>query len=68
MFRAMIEYAKVILPKISFSKELFRKELTKCVNWVEEPEELDELNKWCTSNFGKMYPDVLDEVFSTNAA
>jgi hypothetical protein len=64
----MIEYAKVILPKISFSKDLFRKELTKCVNWIEKPEELDELIKWCTERFGKLYPEILDEVFSTNAA
>ena len=64
----MIEYAKVILPKISFSRDLFRKELTKCVNWIERPEELDDLIKWCTEKFGKLYPDILDEVFSTNAA
>ncbi|MGV8092771.1 MAG: hypothetical protein AB2L24_13020 [Mangrovibacterium sp.] len=64
----MLEYAKVILPKITFSKDLFRKELAKCVNWVEEPEELDELVKWCTAKFGKIYPDILKEVFSTNAA
>jgi len=64
----MLEYAKVILPKISFSKDLFRKELKKCVNWVEEPGELDELIKWCTAKFGKLYPEILDEVFSTNAA
>lgn len=64
----MLEYAKVILPKICFSKELFRKELTKCVKWVEEPGELDELIEWCTARFGKIYPEILDEVFSTNAA
>ena len=64
----MIEYAKVILPKISFSRDLFRKELIKCVNWVEGPAELDELIKWCNENFGEMYPEILDEVFSTNAA
>jgi len=64
----MNEYAKVILPKVSFSKDLFRKELSKCVNWVEHPEELDELNKWCYENFGEIYPEVLDEIFSHNAA
>ncbi|MDD4191065.1 MAG: hypothetical protein PHI28_07035 [Mangrovibacterium sp.] len=64
----MIEYAKIILPKISFSKDLFRKELVKCVNWIEKPEEQDELIKWCTERFGKLYPDILREVFSTNAA
>ena len=64
----MNEYAKVILPKVTFSKDLFRKELSKCVNWVEKPEELDELTKWCYENFGELYPEVLDEVFSNNAA
>ncbi|MCW0481688.1 hypothetical protein [Gaoshiqia sediminis] len=63
----MIEYAKVILPKVSFSRELFRKELTKSMNWV-EPGQLEELIKWCNENFGEMYPDILHEVFSHNAA
>ena len=63
----MIEYAKVILPKVSYSRDLFRKELMKCVNWM-EPNELDELIKWCNENFKEMYPKVLDEVFSHNAA
>jgi hypothetical protein len=64
----MLEYAKVILPKICFSKDLFRKELRKCVNWVENPGELDELTRWCTEKFGNIYPEILEEVFSTNAA
>jgi hypothetical protein len=28
----MLEYAKVILPKVSFSRELFRKELQSVLN------------------------------------
>jgi len=60
----MLEYAKVILPKISFSRDLFRKELTKCVSWMEDPDQLDELTRWSNAKFGKIYPDVLDEVFS----
>lgn len=64
----MIEYAKVILPKVSFSRQLFKKELIKCVNWVESPEDLNELRKWCDENFGEMYPEILNEVFSTIAA
>ena len=65
--KSMIEYAKVILPKVSFSRDLFRKELAKCVNWV-EPEELVNLQDWCKENFGEMYPKILTDVFSTNAA
>ena len=63
----MFEYAKVILPKVSFSRDLFRKELTKCVNWVDSSE-LDDFTQWCRENFGEMYPKILDEVFSTSAA
>jgi len=63
----MFEYAKIILPKVSFSKDLFRKELNKCINWV-EPDELHELYEWCYENFNEMYPDVLAEAFSTIAA
>ncbi len=66
--QTMNEYAKVILPKVSFSKELFQKELMKCVKWVEKPNELDELTKWCYDNFGEMYPEVLEKVFSHTAA
>lgn len=64
----MIEYAKVILPKISFSRDLFRKELIKCVKWAENPKDLNELREWCNSNFGEMYPEILNDVFSTVAA
>ena len=63
----MLEYAKVILPKVSFSKTLFRKELYKCINWV-EPEQLNDLFVFCYKNFKKIYPDVIEEAFSDIAA
>lgn len=63
----MLEYAKVILPKVSFSKELFSKELAKCINWV-EPDQLQNLRDWCFENFKEMYPDVLAEAFADVAA
>ena len=63
----MFEYAKVILPKVSFSKELFSKELSKCINWV-EPDQLQNLRNWCYENFKEMYPDVLAEAFADIAA
>ena len=64
---AMLEYAKVILPKVSFSRELFSKELTKCINWV-EPKQVPELCAWCYQNFKQMYPNVLAEAFENIAA
>lgn len=63
----MLEYAKIILPKVSFSKDLFRKELNKCISWLEEDQVL-ELYKWCNENFKEIYPDVLSEAFAGIAA
>ena len=59
----MLEYAKVILPKVSFSRELFRKELTKCINWVGDSE-FDQFKSWCYDNFKEMYPEILADVFT----
>ena len=63
----MLEYAKIILPKVSFSRELFRKELSKCIGWVEQ-NQLQELCDWCFENFNEMYPIILAEEFSNVAA
>ncbi len=63
----MLEYAKVILPKVSFSRELFRKELNKCIDWV-EPDQVQDLYTWCIQQFQKMYPNVLAEAFADIAA
>ena len=59
----MIEYAKVILPKVSKWKPLFRKELMKCVYWV-EPDELQEFYNWCHLSFTADYPEILEDVFA----
>ena len=59
----MLEYAKVILPKVSFSRELFRKELTKCINWVGDSE-LDDFKRWCYENFMEIHPDILTDAFT----
>lgn len=64
---SMLDYAKIILPKVSFSKNLFSKELKKCISWVEK-DQLNDLYSWCYQKFGKMYPDVLSEAFANVAA
>jgi hypothetical protein len=63
----MLDYAKIILPKVSFSSQLFKKELSKCVQWV-ETNEVQELHDWCYKNFKDTYADILEEVFSSIAA
>ncbi len=58
----MIQYAKVILPKVCLWEELYKKELQKCVGWS-SPEELKELRNWCYENFNDLYSDIHNEVF-----
>ena len=63
----MLEYAKIILPKVSFSRVLFQKELNKCISWVEQ-DQLQELHDWCYEKFKDAYPNVLADAFTDIAA
>ncbi|MUH36097.1 hypothetical protein D9O36_09610 [Zobellia amurskyensis] len=45
MARAMLEYSKTVLKKVSFDAKLFIKELQKAVSML-LPEEVDELKLW----------------------
>jgi len=45
MARAMFEYTKVVLQKVSFNKDLFKRELEKAINRL-LPYELKELYLW----------------------
>jgi len=61
--KAMLEYAKMILEKVSFDRRLFEKELWKAlINLVKE--EVQVLRAWCYEKFGKMYTAVLDRCFT----
>lgn len=63
----MLEYAKTILPKVSDDVILFKKELTKCINWT-NPAELQELHQWCRSAFHDHLSPIIEEVFKNLAA
>ncbi|WP_299053544.1 hypothetical protein [uncultured Polaribacter sp.] len=57
MARAMFEYTKTILKKVSFNSDLFCKELEKALNRL-LPYEIDELTIWLkqfTSNKPELY-------------
>ncbi|MDT8394133.1 MAG: hypothetical protein RQ761_09815 [Bacteroidales bacterium] len=58
----MLEYSKLILRKVSFSRELFRKELNKSIKWLKNDEILL-LQAWCILTFGDIYEDVIQETF-----
>lgn len=57
----MFELSKNILEKVSFDKNLFRKELMKAMRWL-KPDEKTLLKVWCLTTFGHMYKDVILEV------
>lgn len=59
----MLDYAKTVLPKVVLWKNLFRKELIKCIQWAEQDEKM-ELYRWCRQNFFEKYPDILTDVYS----
>ena len=57
----MFEYTKQILTKVSFDKNLFRKELIKALRLLKKDEKML-LRAWCAATFVK-YSDVIVDVF-----
>ena len=58
----MLQYFKTILNKVSFSAELFEKELRKAIKTL-VGRELDDLKNWCYAKFGKVYQTILSRNF-----
>ena len=57
----MLEFSKKILSKVSFDKNLFKKELLKSVRWVSKKEVIT-LKIWTLSTFSQ-YKNTILEVF-----
>jgi hypothetical protein len=62
----MLRYTETILQKVSFNKELFKRELIKAVKWLQE-EEVPQLKAFVVLNFGNTHYDVINEVFRQHA-
>lgn len=58
----MLKYAKEILSKVSFDKNLFEKELLKAIKLL-LPVEIKELKEWCYKTFGHIYSSILERCF-----
>lgn len=58
----MLEYSKTILQKVSFNRDLFRKELIKSMRWLRK-EEIILLQIWCMVTFNDQYRDIIRDVF-----
>ena len=54
----MLEYAKTVLKKVSFSKELFNKEFSKFLRWL-QPNEKQKLYEWCKVNYKENCQELL---------
>lgn len=54
----MLEYSKVILSKVSFDPNLFKKELKKALTWVSKREQRL-LLQWCLLEFGHRYAHII---------
>ena len=59
----MLEYAKIILQKVSFDSLLFEKELRKALVELSK-DEPGKLYAWCMDFFGDTYPEAIQRVFT----
>ncbi len=57
----MLEFSKKVLNKVSFDKNLFKKELQKSIRWVSK-KELLHLKVWTLATFSQ-YKNIILEVF-----
>ena len=57
----MLEFSKKILSKVSFDKNLFRKELSKSIRWLSRKEVLT-LKIWTLTTFSQ-YKNTILKVF-----
>ena len=55
----MLEFSKKILRKVSFDKQLFKKELQKCTSWLNNKEGVT-LKIWALSTFAHYKHTILD--------
>lgn len=60
--KPMFDFAKNILVKVSFDKDLFRKELQKSINHISKREKAL-LFIWCLYTFGEQYKEIVLDVF-----
>ncbi len=62
MKNCMLTYSKLILEKVSFSPELFEKELRKAIGRLLH-EEVTTLRHWCQQRFSDRYAGIIEHCF-----
>ncbi len=63
----MLEYQKLILKKVSFSKQLFIKEIEKSKKWLSN-NEFQDLIQWINKTFNPLFiKETIDEMLALKA-
>ena len=60
----MLEMSKTVLERVSFDRNLFKKELLKTKKWLKK-DELTILKAWCITTFGASHLDLIIDVFGS---
>lgn len=60
----MLDYQKLILEKVSYDKDIFRKEIIKSFRWLKSYEIL-QLHYWLKEKYGKSHGTIIRDIFST---
>ena len=63
MVNSMLDHSKLVLKKVSFDTNLFKKELLKAVNWL-NPVDVIKFEEWCFSHFETEHRQILITVFN----
>jgi len=58
----MLKHQKIVLSNVRHYLPLFRKELKKTLEWLNN-DEINELEEWLEGNFDGKHTDIIDEVF-----
>jgi len=60
----MLEFSKSVLQKVSFDHLLFKKELMKSIQWINQTE-AESLKEWCLEMYGNQYAEIIQKAFET---
>ncbi len=60
----MLNYAKLILDRVSFDATLFENELKKALATLQDEKSREELRLWCYEMFSLKYSNILNSCFS----
>jgi len=58
----MLEFSKSVLQKVSFDHLLFKKELSKSIQWMNK-NDLKHFREWCIKMYGTRYAKIIHQAF-----